>query len=243
MCLDDGGGVLNVEYLRETQRGLPIQIEKAYAMVPAQRFLVVRYTLTNNIPPQDNKKVRARFTEVVDLHNKAAPGRQKSADALVDTGLDEPSPGQPRNQMKAQWHPELNAWIADMSASNGTFLVFGALQDMDRHRAFQPAADDVEFDRAVAPEMDTVDQPGPPNNVEQMASPDLGLSLWKEVLLGPAAKGQYTSSTQWPRAPMMRYRLRWQRAQLRRPNSGSVRLKRVPELVTTGPANQAPDSW
>jgi hypothetical protein len=190
MCFDDGG-VLNVEYLRETERGLPIQIEKAYAMVPAQRFLVVRYTLTNNIPPQDNKAVRARFTEVVDLHNKAAPGRQKSAAALVDTGLYEPLPGQPRNEMQAQWHPELNAWIADMSASNGTFLVFGAFQDMDRHRAFQPTADDVEFDRAVAPEMDTVDQPGPPNSVEQMSSPDLGLSLWKEVVLDPAAKGQY----------------------------------------------------
>lgn len=62
---------------------------------------------------------------------------------------------------------------------------------MDRHRAFQPTADDVEFDRAVAPEMDTVDQPGPPNNVEQMSSPDLGLPLWKEVVLDPAAKGQY----------------------------------------------------
>ena len=41
MCFDDGG-ILRVEYLRETERGLPIQIEKAYAMVPNGRFLVVR---------------------------------------------------------------------------------------------------------------------------------------------------------------------------------------------------------
>ena len=190
MCFDDGG-VMNVEYLRETERGLPIQIEKAYAMVPAQGFLVVRYALTNNILPQDGKKVHVRFAEVVDVHNKAAPGRPKAAEALVDTGLYQPPPDQPRQNMQAQWHSEVNAWIADLSRSNGTFLVFGPLQDIDRHRAFQPVADDVEFDRAVAPEMDLIDQTGVPDNVDALTAPDLGLSLWKDVVLAPGSKQQY----------------------------------------------------
>jgi hypothetical protein len=191
MCFDDGG-VLNVEYLRETERGLPIQIEKSYAMVPGQRFLVARYSLTNNTLQQDNKTVRVRFAEVVHLHNKGVPDHEKAIENMTDTGIYQPQPGQPLNNIQVKWHPEVNAWIADMSASNGTFLVLGALQGMDRHRAFQPVSGETEFDREVAPEMDTVDQPGPPQNVEQMSGTDLGLSLWTQVDLKPAAKQQYT---------------------------------------------------
>ncbi len=190
MCFDDGG-VLNAEYLRETERGLPIQIAKAYAMVPNQHFLVVRYTLTNNIPVQDNRKVLVRFGEVAELHNKAALRYEKAASSLVDTGLFQPQQGQPLNDMQAQWHPELNAWIADMSTSNGTYLVLGALQNVDRHRVFDPGSEQVEFDRAVASEMDNVDRPGPPQNVEQLTAKDLGLSTWKQVVLDPGATQQY----------------------------------------------------
>jgi hypothetical protein len=190
MCFDDGG-VLNVEYLRETERGLPIQIEKSYAMVPGQRFLVVRYALANNTLPQDNKTVHVRFSEVVHLHNKGAPDHEKAIESMADTGIYQPQPGQPLSDLQVQWHPEMNAWIADMSASNGTFLVLGAFQGVDRHRAFQPVSGETEFDRAVAPEMDTVDQPGPPQDVDQMTGKDLGLALWTQVDLKPSAKQQY----------------------------------------------------
>jgi GH15 family glucan-1,4-alpha-glucosidase len=190
MCFDDGG-VLNVEYLRETERGLPIQIEKSYAMVPAQGFLVVRYSIANNTLPQDNKTVRARFTEVVHLHNKGVPDHEKAIENMADTGIYQPPAGQPISAIQVQWHPEVNAWIADMSASNGTFLVFGAFQQTGRHRAFQPISGETQFDHAVAPEMDTVDQPGPPQNVEQMTGTDLGLALWTQVDLKPSATQQY----------------------------------------------------
>jgi hypothetical protein len=93
---------LHVEYLRETELGLPIQIEKSYAMTPNQRFLVVRYTLTNNILPEDNRSVRVRFTEVVDVNNKAALNQEKSADDLAGTGLNEPNLDQPIKDIKAQ---------------------------------------------------------------------------------------------------------------------------------------------
>ena len=190
MCFDDGG-ILNVEYLRETGRGLPMQIEKAYAMVPAEGFLVVRYTLTNNIPAQDGRTVRARLSEVVHLHNKGIPDHEKAVENMADTGLYEPPPGQPVNDMGAHWHPELNAWIADMSASNGTFLVFGAFHAMDRHRGFRPAADATTFDAAVALEMDTVERSAPPQSVEQITDKDLGLALWGQVDIKPGAKQQY----------------------------------------------------
>jgi hypothetical protein len=191
MCFDDDG-ILQVEYLRETEFGLPIQIEKSYAMVPNRRFLVVRYTLTNNIPREDNKSVRVRFTEVADLNNKTAwLDHEESADRLVDTGLHEPQVGQPIRDIGARWHPEVNAWIADMSAANGTFLVFGALQEMDRHRAFETVTDQIPFDRAVAPEIKTVDQFDPPENVDQLTGWDIGLAMWKEVILGPTEKQQY----------------------------------------------------
>ena len=57
-----------------------------------------------------------------------APGQAAAADRLVDTGLHQPSSDQPIHDIRAQWNPELNAWFADMSASNGVFLVFGAFQ-------------------------------------------------------------------------------------------------------------------
>jgi GH15 family glucan-1,4-alpha-glucosidase len=190
MCFDDGG-VLNVAYVRETERGLPIHIEKAYAMVPGQRFLVVRYNVTNNIPAQQNKTVRLRFSEVVHLHNKGIPDHEKAVENMAETGLYQPPADQQVNSMSAQWHPELNAWIADMSASNGTYLVFGAFQGVDRHRAFQPVARETDFDRAVASEMDTVDQPGPPQGLDQMSSQDLGLALWTQADLKPSAQQQY----------------------------------------------------
>jgi hypothetical protein len=93
--------------------------------------------------------------------------------------------------MTAQWHPELNAWIADMSASNGTFLVFGAFQAEDAHRVFQPVSELDQFPLAVVSEMKTVDQPTPPANVDQMTSSDVGLALWKQVVLGPGSSQQY----------------------------------------------------
>jgi hypothetical protein len=190
MCFDEGG-ILHVEYLRETELDLPIQIEKSYAMAPNQRFVVVRYTLTNNLLPEDNRSARVRFTEVVDLNNKAALDHEESAEDLVDTGIHEPQPAQPINDIRAQWRPELNAWIADMSAANGTFLVFGAFQEMDRHRAFETVTDQLEFDLAVAPEMATLDQPEPPQNVEEMKAWDLGLAMWKETVLAPTTSQQY----------------------------------------------------
>jgi hypothetical protein len=191
MCFDDGG-IMHIEYLRETERGLPIQIEKTYAMVPNQRFLVVRYTLTNNIPREDNRRVRVRFAEVVDLNNKTSRiDHEEARDRLVDTGLHEPQPGQAVKDMQARWHPEVNAWIADLSAANGTFIVFGALQDMERHRAFATVSDQLPFDWAIAPEMGTVDQDNPPENVDESTGWDLGLSLWDEVVLDPAGMQQY----------------------------------------------------
>jgi GH15 family glucan-1,4-alpha-glucosidase len=191
MCFNDGG-ILNVEYLRETERGLPIQIEKSYAMVPDQHFLVVRYTLTNNIPRENNRKVRVRFAEVVDVNNKAALDHEESAEDLIDTGINNPQPTQPINNIQAQWRPDLNAWVADMSAANGTYLVFGAFQDMDRHRVFQTVSDQIEFDRGVETEMDAVDQPDWPENVEKLTAQDVGLALWKEVVLDADSRQQYS---------------------------------------------------
>jgi GH15 family glucan-1,4-alpha-glucosidase len=135
--------------------------------------------------------VRVRFTELVDVNNKDEIDHEESADDLAGTGLSEPDFDQPIRNMQAQWHPELNAWIADMSASNGTFLVFGALQNMDRHRAFETVSDQVDFATAVAPEMATVDQPQPPQNVDQMAGWDFGLSMWNQMVLGPGSTQQY----------------------------------------------------
>lgn len=189
-CFDDNG-ILNVEYLRETERGLPIQIEKSYAMSPNQHFLVVRYTLTNNVPVEMNKRVHVRFAEVADVNNKGSLDHEEAADRLVDTGLHQPSFFDLITNINAQWHPELNAWIADMKTANGVFLVFGAFQEMDRHRVFQTVSDQLPFDRAVESEMNTFDQPAAPENVEQLNAWDVGLSLWKDVVLEPGGKQQY----------------------------------------------------
>jgi hypothetical protein len=191
MCFDDGG-VLNVEYLGETEVDLPVQIEKSYAMVPNQRFVVARYTLTNNLPAKDEGSVRARFVEVVDLNNKTALDHEESGKDLTDTGIHEPEPGQLVPNLQAQWHPDLNAWIADMSAANGTFLVFGAFQDMDRHRTFETVTDQLEFDRAIEPETKILDEAELPEDIEELTAWDLGLAMWKEVVLPPGDEQQYS---------------------------------------------------
>ena len=100
------------------QLGLPIQIEKAYAMVPNQRLLVVRYTLTNNIRAEGGKQVRVRFAEVRRSEQQGLIRLRGVRRRPRGTGLN--SDVRPAaHDMRAQWHPELNAWIADMSASNG----------------------------------------------------------------------------------------------------------------------------
>jgi hypothetical protein len=190
MCFDDGG-VLNVVYLRESQLGLPIRIEKSYAMVPNQHFLVVRYTVTNNVLPQYDKQVSLRIGEVAEMHNKAVTSYQKASDTLTDTGLYVPPSGQPVNDMRATWHPELNAWIVDMSASNGTFVVFGAFQPMDRHRGYEASSEQIPFDVATGSDADAVDAPQLPASVDQVTGKNVALSEWKQAVIDPGATQTY----------------------------------------------------
>lgn len=187
MCFDDGG-VLQVEYLQETQRHLPIQIRKSYAMTPNQPFLVVRYTLSNNL---DDKRVSVRFAEVLDVNNKGSLDHEEAAERLVDTSLHMPPRDQQLSDMRAQWRADLNAWIVDMSAANGAFLVLGTFQDMDRHRAFQTVSDQLPFGQAVESELNAFDRQNVPENVEELTSWDVGVSLWKEAVLDPGGEQQY----------------------------------------------------
>lgn len=96
------------------------------------------------------------------------------------------------NDIHAQWHPEVNAWIVDMSAANGTFLVLGAFQEMDRHRSFETVSDQIEFDRTVESEINALDRPDWPYDLDDLTARDLGLALWKEITLDPGSRQQYS---------------------------------------------------
>ena len=192
MCFD-GGGAMHVEYLRESELGLPVQIQKSYAMTPDQPFVVVRYTLTSGLTASSGAgalDVRARLTEVIDLNNKAAPDHEESGDDLAGTGINEPQGDQRVEDMQAEWQPDLQSWIADMSASNGTFVVFGSFQEMDEHRAFETAGDHLDFNRAVQPETES-DTSGPRGDVDRLTAKDLGMAMSAEVVLGPTDSQEY----------------------------------------------------
>jgi hypothetical protein len=130
--------------------------------------------------------------EVADVNNKAALDHEESARDLVDTGLNTSQPGQPINDIHSQWHPEVNAWIVDMSAVNGTFLVLGAFQEMERHRSFETVSDQIELDRTVESEINAPDRAHWPDNLDDATARDLGQALWKDIMLIPGSRQQYS---------------------------------------------------
>lgn len=114
-------GVLQMDYLNWGDSPLPAAIKKEHAAVPESGVLVVRYTVKNITADERSYSM----LEYVDLNRQ---GTQAAFDVLF------PSASLPERtgDMKVTWRPDLRAFIADLSALHGTFVVFGAFQAPDQ---------------------------------------------------------------------------------------------------------------
>ena len=102
-------------------------------MVPNEPILVARYQLTN----LTNEERTVSLMELVDLNNLSM-GVPSGSPGDSGVGTSSSSAGQ---SIGATWYPDYNAWIADMSQTNGTYLLFGAFFPAASHAAGAPASD------------------------------------------------------------------------------------------------------
>jgi GH15 family glucan-1,4-alpha-glucosidase len=95
-------GVVTADYLSFGEAPLPAAVKKEYALVPNENFLLVRYTL-ENVTATDRA-----FSFLEHAH----PNKKTDSDGDLVAG----------------YRDDLNAWVVNMKASNGSFLIVGALQ-------------------------------------------------------------------------------------------------------------------
>jgi GH15 family glucan-1,4-alpha-glucosidase len=83
--------------------------------------------------------------------------------------------------MSATWYPEHNAWIADMSQTNGTFLVMGSFGPMDHHVAGAPVTGGPDIRAATVQQFASA----PSSLVDSRAfsGVDVGIGLSKTIML------------------------------------------------------------
>jgi hypothetical protein len=105
-------------------------ITRSMIVPPGEPFVVVRYGIVN---VTDSAR-QISILEWADLHNKTA-GQSEDPAFIHDVSGD---PQSATGTLKAEWHPELAAWIADLSETNGTFLVVGSFDAIDHHVAGAP---------------------------------------------------------------------------------------------------------
>ncbi len=114
-------GVLEMSYLNWGDNPLPATVVKEHAMPLESGVLVTRYTLTNVTD-------EARELSMLERVDLSRTGRQESADLVLGTQDDVDIQG----QMNVEWREDLQAFIADLSALHGTYVVFGTFQEADQ---------------------------------------------------------------------------------------------------------------
>jgi len=125
---EDGWGELRVVYGDYGGKALPISIVRRQTLPPGEDFVVVSYDLRN----VSDARRDISILEWAHLHNKTATNE----DGVPIPGNN--GSGEGSGTVKASWDADRNAWIADLSQTNGTFVVMGAFDPMDHHVAGAP---------------------------------------------------------------------------------------------------------
>jgi hypothetical protein len=112
-----GYGEMRVEYGDYGGKAMPMSVTRRMIVPPKQNFVVVAYEIGN---VTDSSR-QFSIMEWADLHNKTA-GKSEDPPDIPGTAKPSDEPG----MLSALWYPQYNAWIADMSRTNGTFLVMGS---------------------------------------------------------------------------------------------------------------------
>jgi GH15 family glucan-1,4-alpha-glucosidase len=125
---EDGYGELRVAYGDYGGKALPMTIVRRMSVPPGEEFVVVAYDIGNVTDAQRQLSI----LEWAHLHNKTAVNEDLVP--IPDSGGN----GEGSGTLNASWDANRNAWIADMSQTNGTFVVMGAFDPMDHHLAGAP---------------------------------------------------------------------------------------------------------
>lgn len=141
--------------------GTRLQIERSFAAVPHQPFLVVRYTLTN----PTNAPLDFNLLDQVHLDNVGG----SSANARV----------------KASYDQTRNALFADMTASGQFFVVLGALQPMDSFQVGDESVTDPTAPTAAA--WHAFDTSGKLASNPSLTASDVDLAFQKRLTVAPGA--------------------------------------------------------
>ncbi len=171
-------GVATVDYLSWGETPLPAGVTKQYALVPNENFLLVRYDLSN-VTGADHA---FSMLEFVHPNNKTlTPGSNSSGGSGGGSNGVAPSP------MHATYRADLNAWVIDMSASNGTFLIAGALQAPSSFgAAVEPASSSSTTAQTTGgdhPLVDLFGTTGALNGVASQSAPDVEVGFVNQAKL------------------------------------------------------------
>jgi len=124
----DGYGELLVAYADYGGKALPMSIVRRQSLPPGEEFVVVLYDIGNVTDAEREISI----LEWANLHNKTA----NNEDGVPIPGNN--GSGEGSGTLSATWDSDRNAWIADLSQTNGTFVVMGAFDRIDRHVAGTP---------------------------------------------------------------------------------------------------------
>lgn len=106
----DEGGILQTKYLDYSGSNLPITIEKDYAMVPNEDFLVAKYTLTNN----NATAVEYNILEQIHVNNITKGGTNQTHHGWYDS--------------------QRKTLFVDMTSSGQYYIALGAFQTADGYQ-------------------------------------------------------------------------------------------------------------
>lgn len=171
-----GYGELHAEYGPYGDEALPVKVRRVQVVPPDDEVILVRYDLENVTEgPRE-----LALLEWVDLHNKTTGPSEDTG----DTGDVSPATG----TLKAEWLPDANAWIGDMTLTNGTALVVGSFEPVDHHVAGAPQSGTSDKDAATVQAF--FEDPSSLADATEYEGDDAGVGLSKTVRLEPGAVRQ-----------------------------------------------------
>jgi hypothetical protein len=174
----DGYGDLRVAYVDYGGKALPVSIVRRMSVPPGEEFVVVAYDIGNVTGGQRQLSV----LEWANLHNKTA------ANEDVVPIPDSDGSGQGSGTLKASWDAARNAWIADMSDTNGTFVVMGAFDQVDHHVAGAPVAGGPDSGAATVQQF--AGGPSLLTDSSSFSATNVGIGTSRTITLDPAGHAQ-----------------------------------------------------
>jgi GH15 family glucan-1,4-alpha-glucosidase len=153
----DENGILHTKYLKYGTSQLPIEVEKDFAMVPNQDFMVVTYTFRNN----GTNPVDFNVLEQIHVNNKSI--------------------GSANNTHHGWYDSSRNALFVDMSSSGQYYLALGAFQVAD---GFQVANDqDSNLGSMTVSPWYTFDNNGTVKNNSDIYAVDISVAFQDKVTI------------------------------------------------------------